>query len=230
MDEILKDWVYLIARAKAQMGPESYSHQAINTKLLSLEIAIDGIKDLKSCIAEQNALLVELSVVIERLIRCRVALGETNENAEKFRDALDTFPPLLDRLAELIEASKALSKRRVDDDEGSKGEPTWIVNNLGELGVKVGNRFFFLYKGDNIEYHDGDNDDPDDIDLKYRPVGKREFGEVCNPIHYFDKGYNMKDEYDEPLIVNGELSESEKDYHRWKPLPLSKRLAEKEEE
>lgn len=49
-------------------------------------------------------------------------------------------------------------------------EPIWIVNSLGELGVKVGDRCFFLYKAENIEYGPG---------VKYRQVGKREFGEVC---------------------------------------------------
>ena len=45
----------------------------------------------------------------------------------------------------------------------------WIVNNEGELGVKVGDQFFFLYKGESLMYGN-------DMD-QYRPVGKREFGE-----------------------------------------------------
>lgn len=46
----------------------------------------------------------------------------------------------------------------------------WIVNDMGELGVKVGDTLAFLYKG--RSYLGGD---------KWRYVGKREFGECCHP-------------------------------------------------
>lgn len=46
----------------------------------------------------------------------------------------------------------------------------WVVNEMGELGVKIGCQFFFLYKG--YSYQGGE---------KYRPIGKREFGECCHP-------------------------------------------------
>ncbi len=61
---------------------------------------------------------------------------------------------------------------------GPEATPEWIVNNAAELGVKVGNRFFFLYKGHSIEYTE------DDGPMRWRPVEKREFGECCHP------GYN----------------------------------------
>lgn len=67
--------------------------------------------------------------------------------------------------------------------------PKWIVNDLGELGVLVNGRFCFLYKGDNLEYGsitsttlDGIVMHEDDTPMRYREVGKREFGEVCQPI------------------------------------------------
>lgn len=47
----------------------------------------------------------------------------------------------------------------------------WIVNDLGELGVKIGENFAFLYKG--YSYRGG---------KRWRPVGKREFGETCKPV------------------------------------------------
>lgn len=46
----------------------------------------------------------------------------------------------------------------------------WVVNDHAELGVKIGEQFFFLYKG---ESYRGGN--------KYRLVFKREFGECCHP-------------------------------------------------
>jgi hypothetical protein len=49
----------------------------------------------------------------------------------------------------------------------------WIVNQNGELGVKIEDQFFFLYKGESLEYLEGDDD------MLYAPVRKREFGECC---------------------------------------------------
>lgn len=46
----------------------------------------------------------------------------------------------------------------------------WVVNDLGELGVRINDQFFFLYKGES--YVGGE---------KWRAVAKREFGEVCYP-------------------------------------------------
>lgn len=66
-------------------------------------------------------------------------------------------------------------------------EPMWIVNDLGELGVKVGDRFFFLYKGRNIEYSDVMHED-DGTQMKWRQVGKREFGETQWPASWLRSG------------------------------------------
>jgi len=63
----------------------------------------------------------------------------------------------------------------------------WIVNNLGELGVKVGTEFFFMYKGEPFQY------DKETLKLiKYRQVEKREFGESC---HVSGWSNNSKDLY-----------------------------------
>ena len=59
----------------------------------------------------------------------------------------------------------------------------WVVNSIGELGVKIGDRFFFCYKGGSLEYTtESDDGEP----LKWRRVGKREFGETVAPLCVVD--------------------------------------------
>lgn len=66
----------------------------------------------------------------------------------------------------------------------------WIVNSLGELGVKVGDDFQFLYKGHSLRYknptHTDSGDEREGKPMMWRPVGKREFGECCHPVNYAD--------------------------------------------
>lgn len=57
-------------------------------------------------------------------------------------------------------------------------EVKWVVNDLAELGVRIGDTCYFLYKGESLVYggyHD------DGSPMHWRPVRKREFGEVCRP-------------------------------------------------
>lgn len=87
-------------------------------------------------------------------------------------------------------------------------EPQWVVNDLAELGVRVGATFYFLYKGDNIVYQDPKHEEEDGYDhpsMMYRPVEKREFGECCHPIN------------DANPHLNGTVSIH--DGHKWYPLP-----------
>lgn len=73
----------------------------------------------------------------------------------------DNFVPL----------SESLLDKKPDDVLKLKNEDVeWVVNDLAELGVKIGDQCFFLYKGNS--YLGGE---------KYRFVGKREFGECCHP-------------------------------------------------
>lgn len=60
----------------------------------------------------------------------------------------------------------------------------WVVNDNAELGVKIGDQFFWLYKGYSLVYRDGMHDDGSP--MHWRPVFKREFGECCHPINYAD--------------------------------------------
>lgn len=82
----------------------------------------------------------------------------------------------------------------------------WVVNDLAELGVKIGNQFFFLYKGRSLVYEDPKHDD-DGRPMQWRPVFKREFGECAHPVNYKD-----------PRMI-GTVSLGDSD--EWKPLPAS---------
>ncbi|MCO1461179.1 hypothetical protein L0Y93_06025 [Burkholderia multivorans] len=105
-------------------------------------------------------------------------------------------------------------------------EPQWIVNDLGELGVKVGGRFFFLYKGDNIEYgasssRDGIALHDDGSPMQYRIVGKREFGETCLPVKWVLQG-RSEDRYHEKLVYHPGLSFGKPEDGDWKLLPAAR--------
>lgn len=98
-------------------------------------------------------------------------------------------------------------------------KPIWIVNSMGELGVKLGDRCFFLYKGDNIEYESGLHDDGTPI--MFRIVGKREFGETCQPMpHLRDRWPGGQGAtYLEPLVFTPGLSFGKAEDGEWRPLP-----------
>ena len=86
----------------------------------------------------------------------------------------------------------------------------WVVNDIGELGVKVRGRVFFLYKGESLEYdpHDDGIDDDGLGPMLYRPVYKREFGEVAHPLDWWGK--DGRPNYPGPRYRKGE---------GWRPLP-----------
>ena len=55
-----------------------------------------------------------------------------------------------------------------------KDDILWIVNDLGELGIKIFDNCIFMYKGELFQYTE--NPHPEKP-FKYRTVNKREFGE-----------------------------------------------------
>jgi hypothetical protein len=95
-----------------------------------------------------------------------------NERAEIIRGH-----DLIEKLESELAALKASGEISADAVE-------WVVNDNSELGVKIGNQFFFLYKGDSLVYETGKHDDGSA--MHWRTVGKREFGECCHPINYSD--------------------------------------------
>jgi hypothetical protein len=56
----------------------------------------------------------------------------------------------------------------------------WITNDNGELGVRIGDQCFFLYKGESLVYGEAAHDDG--TPMMIRPVSKREFGECCHAM------------------------------------------------
>jgi hypothetical protein len=96
----------------------------------------------------------------------------------------------------------------------------WVVNSLGELGVEIGGKYFFLYKGRSLEYDD-DEDVVCDPPLMVRWVGKREFGETQWPAKWLRTG-KREDRYEEKVVYHPGLSFGPPDNpnYQWKPLPL----------
>jgi hypothetical protein len=112
-----------------------------------------------------------------------------------------------------LEALRKDAERKLTDDDVQ-----WVVNDIAELGVKIGSQFFFLYKGRSLVYgehndsrKDGFATHDDGSPMHWRPVFKREFGECCHPVNYEDLRKCGHPHY----IGTVNLSDSEE----WKPLP-----------
>ena len=69
----------------------------------------------------------------------------------------------------------------------TKGDILWIVNDLGELGIKIFDNCIFMYKGELFQYHE--NPHPEKP-FKYRIINKREFGE-SGPQSIYQCGKNI---------------------------------------
>lgn len=103
--------------------------------------------------------------------------------------------------------------RKLKDDDVE-----WVVNDIAELGVKIGDQFFFLYKAGSLVYQSGEHDDG--APMLWRYLGKREFGEVCHPWTSIE----MKEYGDIQNRPRVRLPDTYVGYHgegaeEWKPLP-----------
>lgn len=103
---------------------------------------------------------------------------------EKSRENLEYEARRLEYVGEEIKKTKA--KENTSDD--FLLVPEWIVNDIGELGVRIGVKNFYLYKGESLQYVE----DPP----RWRPVGKREFGECCHRPAYSEAEYSDNDCFD----------------------------------
>lgn len=115
----------------------------------------------------------------------------------------------------------------------SEDDVKWVVNDLGELGVCVQGRYFFLYKGESLEYgsdpsnvRDGQALHDDGTPMMVRPVGKREFGETCHPIIHMkvENGViydRTPHPYRQELTYTPGLSFGQPGDADWRPLPAA---------
>lgn len=90
----------------------------------------------------------------------------------------------VDELVATIYAERRALSPPPDVERLTADDVEWVVNDLAELGVKIGNQFFFCYKGHSLIYDDGTHDDG--RPMMWRPIFKREFGECVHPINYRD--------------------------------------------
>lgn len=100
-------------------------------------------------------------------------------------------------------------------------KPDWVVNDLGELGVRIHGHCYFCYKGDSLEYQTPKHGDG--TPMLYRLVGKREFGETVWPMKWINNGLRTARYKEELEWVEG-LSfgkQDDPDIH-WNPLPTYK--------
>jgi len=111
------------------------------------------------------------------------------------------------RCADELEA--ALASLPVEGWRLRDDDVQWIVNDNAELGVKIGDQFFFCYKGRSLVYENGQHDD--ESPMHWRPVFKREFGECIHPVNYADLRSCGRQHY----IGTVSLDHSDD----WQPLP-----------
>jgi hypothetical protein len=129
----------------------------------------------------------------------RVFRGRTAAEMQRFLDGYEASPAGSTPVPDLVD----------DDVE-------WVVNDSAELGVKIGDRFFWLYKGGTLVYNEGTHDDGSP--MLWRPVAKREFGETCHPEKYREEGHHLRESY-EVKLMDWSLGENKGVEIPWLPLP-----------
>jgi len=132
----------------------------------------------------------ELKIALQQV---RIAVINRSTTTRVILDRLDDIDVGLSTLlyAELSTDKSSSEAEAPTSEEGpfNADSVEWIVNDLGELGVKVHGRCFFLFEGKSFEY----GHTPESLAAgrclndqgkprSYRAVSEREFGEeTCRP-------------------------------------------------
>lgn len=109
---------------------------------------------------------VEMSITAKVLTRLF-------EHTETLVSEVKRLNLCIDGVQERYLEAKKLGLSKITD--GLVLEPDnveWVVNDIAELGVKIGNQIFFMYKSRSLVY------DNEDSEMLWRPIYKREFGET----------------------------------------------------
>lgn len=99
------------------------------------------------------------------------------KHCEELEEEKKRLSKCCDAVQERYLEAKKLGLAKITDDLVLEDENVeWVVNSYGELGVKIGNQLFFLYKGRSLVYS---GNDEREHKMYWRLVYKREFGETC---------------------------------------------------
>lgn len=106
----------------------------------------------------------------------------------------------------------------------------WVVNDLGELGVCVDGRYFFMYKDRSIVYgtyadssKDGVAIHGDGSPMRVRLLNNSEFGETCWPQAWLHAGRRTERYTVPPMLRVGSSPEHIK-AAQWRPLPAAQEM------
>ena len=177
----------------------------------------------KALVADAGVWSIAQGGVIETnggLIEClKGKTFDADEHKENQRFIAAANPAVV---LELVRRLRELEQQLADANKPpAAADVEWVVNDMGELGVRVKGVCYFCYKGESLVYEHGIHDGNEPI--LHRNVGKREFGEVVYPAKWQAAG-RVERRYTEQLIFTQGLSFGYQGDPRyvWTALPVLK--------